>query len=96
MGWDGGGSCTSGPTGRVHALYSLKVMRGQGVARGRSPVERLAAINVSKDAKTVTLNDALLDRPEGIVVSHAPAAAAYVTHRRRRAVLYNDINQHIC
>ena len=63
---------------------------------GRGLVEHLAAINVSKDTKTVTLNDALLDRPEGIVVSHAPAAAAYVTHRRRRAVLYNDINQHIC
>ena len=48
---------------------------------GGGLVERLAAINVSKDTKTVTLNDALLDRrPEGIVVSHTPPA--YVTHQR--------------
>lgn len=65
---------------------------------GRGLVEHLAAINVSKDTKTVTLNDALLDRPEGIVVSHATYTdgATGVRNSPTPPVLYNDINQHIC
>ena len=44
---------------------------------GNGLVERLAAINVSKGTKTVTLNDALPDRPEA-----TRGALLYHIHRR--------------
>ena len=51
----------------------MKMITGNGL------VERLAAINVSKGTKTVTLNDALPDRPEA-----TRGALLYHIHRRQR------------
>lgn len=53
---------------------------------GNGLVERLAAINVSKGTKTVTLNDALPDRPP----EATRGALLYHIHRRRDGGVRNS------